>query len=63
MDRRVNHEWLPGETLIEHNRRLAAETEAYKTTVHYWLFDIDHKLRTLSRDETGRKITKEEGTR
>lgn len=49
MDRSVNHERLPGETLTEYNARLEAETLAYKTTVNYGLFEIRHKLLDLKR--------------
>lgn len=56
MNRSVNHEWLPGETLIEHNLRLEAETLAYKTTVHYGLFEIRHKLLDLKRWAVNRTV-------
>lgn len=47
MDRTVNHHRLPGETLEQYRERLQAENDRYKTTVYYWLFDMNHKLRAL----------------
>ena len=44
MDRSVNHERLPGETLSEYNLRLEAGTLAYKKKVKYGLIEIKHKL-------------------
>ena len=49
MDRSVNHERIPGETITEYNLRLEAETLAYKTTVNYGVFEIRHKLLNLKR--------------
>lgn len=45
MNRAVNHNRLPGETIREYNERIERETLAYKTTVQYKLFQMRMDLR------------------
>lgn len=47
MNRAVNHNRLPGETIREYNERIERETLAYKTTVQYKLFQMRMDLRSF----------------
>lgn len=61
-DRRINKERQPGENNIQYNLRMQTETDLYKTTVYYKLFQMRmdlHYFKTIAATESIRNTVQE----